>query len=132
MIGDTGCCGAHFKEDTNTILGLATFSLPIVLLCSILIPGLTLIGGLSPRIKKIREVVVIVITANLDLIRRAPLAPRLRCAAASKIFSFSPELSGIIYRCFNISTLILLWTGLILSFYVIALFWGCIKICLAI
>ncbi len=121
-MGDTGCCGAHFRKDVATFLGLMTFSIPAIILCAIALPIFWVMGGLYPSIQKIKGQILVILRANLRLIYAVPLYPRARCDWAGKVFSCSSMLSGAVYRLFNAAILICAWAGIIFCFYLVASF----------
>lgn len=123
-MADTGCCGSNFRENSASILGLMTLSLPAIILSLFLIPILSLGGILNSNAKRLKLKVFVILKANLNLIHSAPLIAKTRCILAGKAFSYSPKFSGIIYRYFNLSLLILLWSGVISFFYLGARFIG--------
>lgn len=114
---DTGCCGSNFRENSASILGLMTLSLPVIILSLLLISILSVVGVLSSNIRRLKFKISVILKANLNLIHLAPLTSKARCVFAGKIFSSSPRFSGIIYRYFNIALLLLLWFGVVFSFY---------------
>ncbi len=116
-MADTGCCGSNFSENSASMLGLMTLSFPVIVSSLFLIPILAIAGIFNLTIKRLKLKVLVVLKANLNLIHLAPLMPKARCIFAGKLFSFSPKLSGISYRCFNLALLSLLWFGAISFFY---------------
>ncbi len=116
MLTDTGCCGFNLSQEKTTLLGLMTLSMPLVVIGCIILPLFILSGRLSAGLNKIKKVITVLIKANFYLIYKAALLPKTRCSLAGKFFSYSPRVSGAIYRYFNIAVLTVLWivTGLIL------------------
>ncbi len=122
MTRDTGCCGAHFRKDVATFLGLMTFSMPLIVLCGMAVPIFFVMGKIHPPVQKIQKQILAILKANLRLIYAVPLHPKARCISAGRIFSCSPRFSGAVYRCFNIGILILAWLAIILCFYSLRMF----------
>ena len=120
MISDTGCCGFGLQEDNVTFLGLMTLSFPIIILCILLAIVFSVLGVVNRRIKRIAQQIVLILKANSNLIQTAALYPKLRCALAGKIFSFSPKISGFMYRYFNMGLLSLFWIIIVFCVYSVA------------
>lgn len=123
-MGDTGCCGAHFRKDAATFLGLMTFSMPLIVLCGIVFPIFFVLGKIWAPAQKIQKQIIAILKANLRLIHAVPLHPKARCISAGRIFSCSSRFSGAVYRCFNIGILVLAWLGIIFCLYSLRIFIG--------
>ena len=119
MIGNTGCCGSGFRKEGVTLWGLATLSLPLALFSACILPLFFLLGLVNSRMRRLKEMLLIIIRANLALIHSTPLSPKARCVVSGKIFSISPKISGAIYRSFNFSLLFFLWVSFITVFYLV-------------
>lgn len=117
MTRDTGCCGAHFRKDVATFLGLMTFSMPVIVLCGITLPMFFVMGKIHPSVQRIQKQTLAILKANLRLIYTVPLHPRARCISAGRIFPYSSRFSGVVYRCFNIGILVLAWLAIIFCLY---------------
>lgn len=104
----TGCCGADFKTDEVTFTGLWSLSVPLIYVFA---PA----AALGPLLGegRLRRFVRVLLTANLDLVRRASLIPGARCSLAGTLYNFSPRLSGVLYRYFNFILLSSIWAGLL-------------------
>ena len=112
----TGCCGADFRSDDVTFVGLWSLSVPLVLLFTPAALLRPLLG--QSRLRRFADVLVF---ANMDLIRRASLMPGLRCWVAGTLYRLSPRLSGAVYRCFNFSLLCTLWLVILGAGYLLYL-----------
>lgn len=113
---ETGCCGADFRNDKATFLGLMTLSMPMIFFSS-LASGLLSPLPVLMRTKKISRALL---ASNLELVRLAALAPRLRCGLAGGLYPFSPRLSGALYRSFNLIAFSFIWACIIAAFWVAA------------
>jgi len=109
MVGDTGCCGYHYREKSPNLFGLLTLSMPMIILGCVVFLILFAISSMMPGLKRTNKKILIIIKANLHLIHGASFYPRLRCSLAGGMFSHSPRISGAVYRNFNLSLLVLLW-----------------------
>ncbi|MBK24122.1 MAG: hypothetical protein CME70_08995 [Halobacteriovorax sp.] len=102
------CCGSNFETEQVSILGLLTLSVPLTLICILLwIPTFTL-GFIGP-IKSLNSNLKTIINANLLLIEKQDILPRLRCNFSVWANPISPSLSRTVYDKFNIISLVLCW-----------------------
>lgn len=114
MAGDTGCCGYDFGEKRPNLFGLITFSAPMIILGGVAFSILLIASLVIPSLKKGKDRIFIVIKANLYLVHAASFHPKLRCKLAGRIFPYLPRLSGMVYRNFNLTLLVLAWMGLVI------------------
>lgn len=114
MIGDTGCCGFAGVNKGPNLFGLLTLSVPMLVVSFLIYPVLWISGAIVPTIRKWRQQVAIIIRANYNLIHQKTFFPLFRCKIAGSMFRFSPRLSGLIYRTFNLTAFILIWLCVLL------------------
>ena len=112
---DTGCCGFHFQEKGPNVFGLMTLSVPLLLLGGIVFPASALITALTGRFAKVRDAAVVIIKANVRLINKTPLLPKLRCSLSARFFPVSPRMAGLVYKSFNVVLLFAAWGIIIIS-----------------
>lgn len=109
MIGETGCCGYSMEDKGPNLFGLLTLAVPMLLLAVVVLPFLYIIGLVIPAVKRISHLVLVIIRANLSLIHKKQFLPLYRCRLAGKLFTVSPQFSGIIYKNFNLTILLMIW-----------------------
>jgi hypothetical protein len=66
------------------------------------------------KIFKIQNILISIARANYALIKNASIMSVSRCKSASLFYSFSPLISGFIYKNFNLFLIGLCWLFLIL------------------
>jgi len=102
------CCGSNFETEQVSILGLLTLSVPLTVICIVLwIPTYAL--SFISFFKSINANVRTIIKANLLLIEKQDILPRLRCNFSVWANPISPSLSRTLYDKFNIISLALCW-----------------------
>lgn len=100
------CCGSNFETEQVSIVGLLTLSVPLTIICSILyIPFFP--------IKGMRKNLGTIVKANLTLIEKQDILPRIRCEVSVLGNKVSPNLSRVLYDQFNIASLVLCWTAVL-------------------
>lgn len=107
------CCGAEFEKDHISFIGLLTLSLPLLVICSI-------IKVLFLIIFKKNRSIELLINANFKLIKQKNILTRSKCQLSSFVFKLSPRLSGLIFKYFNLTFLLIIWLIAILSIYQVA------------
>ncbi|ATH09269.1 hypothetical protein BIY24_15355 [Halobacteriovorax marinus] len=106
------CCGAEFEKSHISLLGLLTLSFPLVILLTVL----KIILFPIILMKKI-SIIDSLINVNHKLIRQKNILSRYKCNLASAVFKVSPRLSGLIFKYFNFSILVFIWTLIILVIF---------------
>lgn len=102
------CCGSNFETEQVSILGLLTLSVPLTVVCIFLwVP--TFILSFIGFFKNINSNLKTIIKANLLLIEKQDILPRLRCNFSVWANPISPSLSRTVYDKFNIISLVLCW-----------------------
>jgi len=109
MIGETGCCGYSMEDKGPNLFGLLTLAVPMLLLAVVALPFLYTIGLVVPAVKRTNHLLLVIIRANLSLIHKKQFLPLYRCRLAGKLFTVSPQFSGIIYKNFNLTILLMIW-----------------------
>lgn len=103
---EIGCCGADFKKDNISFLGLLTLSASIIIFLSILwivtLPAY-LIGF------KFHNLFKIIIMANINLIKNSSILRKTKCMTAGKLLRYSPFASGLFFKFFNYVVLSFCW-----------------------
>jgi hypothetical protein len=100
------CCGSNFETEQVSIFGLLTLSVPLTIICLILLlPSLPF--------SSLRKSIITIIKANLSLIEKQDILPRFRCNVSVWGNKLSPSLSRALYDQFNIVSLVLCWTVII-------------------
>lgn len=112
MIGETGCCGFSMEEKGPNLFGLLTLAVPMLLAAVVAWPFLYIISGIAPATKRIKHLAQVIIRANLNLIHKKQFLPLYRCKLAGTMFGVSPQFSGIIYKNFNLTILLMIWIGI--------------------
>lgn len=114
MIGETGCCGFSGGQKGPNLFGLLTLSVPMLAAALLVYPLLLVAGAVLPAAARRREQVKVIIRANMNLIHRKTFFPLFRCKIAGSVFRFSPRLSGLLYRSFNLTAFLLIWLVVLL------------------
>ncbi len=114
MIGDTGCCGFSGMNKGPNLFGLLTLSVPMLLTGLAVYPVLFVSGTIIPAAARWRDQVRVIVRANFNLIHRKTFFPLFRCKIAGTVFRFSPRLSGLLYRSFNLAAFLLIWLCVVL------------------
>lgn len=109
MIGDTGCCGFNGQDQGPNLVGILTFSMPMMVLGVLMYPVVFILGVFHRRMRQIKSQLGVIIRANLRLIHKKKFFPMFRCTVAGKLFKLSPWLSGIVYRSFNLTIFVMIW-----------------------
>ena len=113
---DTGCCGFHFQDKGPNLFGLLTLSVPLMLLSGVVFSLAFLVNAVTGRLAKTRDFFRLIAGANVRLINKTPLYPKLRCWISSRIFPVSPRLAGLVYKSFNSALLLAVWVMIVASF----------------
>lgn len=102
----TGCCGASFEKNNISFVGLLTFSFPMLIISSAVwgILKLTPFYRLSEK-----SVLFVIIKSNLELIQKKSIMAKWKCLISARLFSFSPRLSGFLFKYFNLLLFLFLW-----------------------
>ncbi|PIK14142.1 MAG: hypothetical protein CES88_14260 [Halobacteriovorax sp. JY17] len=106
------CCGAEFEKNHISLIGLLTFSFPLLLIC-LFLRFLLIPIYFFKRIKILDSL----IKANLKLISQKNILSRYKCQLASSLFKVTPRASGFVFKYFNFSILLFIWIVLIVTFY---------------
>ena len=114
ILDNTRCCGFNLGLKKITFLGIFTFSLPLLILGSTLFLLLIIPSRFIPSVKIIKYNLGLLLKVNYYLIN-STLNLRTRCILSGKIFSYSPLISGLVYKYFNLFILFLLWLGIIIA-----------------
>lgn len=109
----TGCCGTDFKREEISILGVATLALPLFFIGLVAVVVLWLPAKLVSALSRPYRMAVALCRANLEVIGKATLLPRLKCSLSSSAYSLSPRASGLVFRGFNLGVLVLCWSVLV-------------------
>ena len=111
------CCGAGFENENISLLGVVTFSFPLVLIGFVFLPFYLLLQFIFPGFSKWTQAVRIIFQANLKLIEKAELAPRWKCELSSRLIPQFPRAAGLVFRYFNLGILVVTLFGLAAIFY---------------
>ena len=110
---DTGCCGANLKQDVISKWGVFSLSIPLfyIMLCFYIIlwPFSLITSPLTNFSHKMK----IIMMANWKLAQKVQFMPKLKCQISSYFYSFTPRLSGSIFKIFNISAFTFIWILLV-------------------
>ena len=106
------CCGSNFETNDISTLGLLTLSVPMIVIGTAL-NSILYIFSYSSYVKKIRSSVTIIISANIKLIEKKDINPRLRCNFSNVTSTISVTVSRFLYRHFNFILLSLPWIVII-------------------
>ena len=112
---NSGCCGASFEREHISIAALLTVSLPYVFLFRVLSPLFWLTELVLRRQPRLLTILRRLFTANYQLIKDAPVRPKLRCALGGRAFELSPWLGGVVFKSFNIVVLSSIWVIVVAS-----------------
>lgn len=96
----TKCCGSDLAQENISILGVMSFSFPLVI---VLFP-LWIVFRLFLYLKinlPMKLVVFSLMESNLKLINMVTILPNLKCKIAAIIYRISPYISGFIFKWFN-------------------------------
>ena len=116
----TECCGANFKTNDISFVGLLTLSFPMLLLALI---GIILSMFFYPFSTMLFRFCRLLIRANMNVMREYPLLPKLKCKISGALYSASPRVSGISFRFFNHFIIALCWISFCLFFLGVQLLW---------
>jgi hypothetical protein len=108
------CCGSNFETKDVSMIGLLTMSAPIAFIMFILIPFLYLLSFI-PLFKRIREKLIVINSANNNLVENQNIFQKSRCNVAVIISKFSSALSNKIYKHFNMACLFIFWISISLG-----------------
>ena len=115
------CCGSDLAQENISILGVISFSFPLVV---ILFP-FWIINWLFSILKinlPMKLVVNSLMNSNLKLINMVTVLPNLKCKIAAILYRISPFVSGFIFKWFNfflvlIVYILLIQLGLLINEY---------------
>ena len=106
------CCGSNFETEKVSFTGLLTLSIPLTVICVLLIPIFFLLNFLTP-FKQIKKNLITIVKANILLIEKQDLLPRVRCDVSVWTNKLSPVFSRSLYNQFNLMTLCICWAVLL-------------------
>lgn len=102
---DTGCCGTNLETNHVSFLGLLTFSTPLLMLT---LPLLT-ISLMFNHKSHFHNILKTLFQSNLKLIEQKKIFSPLKCKLAGQSMRYFPQLSGYIFRYFNLTILFSCW-----------------------
>ncbi len=108
------CCGSDFETDEVSKIGLFTLSIPLIFILWILILFSFLLSFIKP-IRKLKKNLRIIYKANISLIEKQSLLPRLRCDLTALLAKISNSLAQFVYNKFNQIALMGVWVLLIVG-----------------
>ena len=114
MSFETGCCGYHFKENEPNLVGLITLSMPMIIIGNLLLFILIPLSKIIKPLKKICELIKLIVRINLRLIHMTPIVPKIRCKVAGYLLPHFARISGVAYKNFNFLLLLFLWAVFLL------------------
>jgi hypothetical protein len=103
------CCGLNLRDENITLIKILLFSTPYLWILAAVFTGLWWLARLFPSAKILCRNASRILSRNYDLICDSNLMPKIRCLISSKLYRWSPQMSGVIYKNFNILCLSTLW-----------------------
>lgn len=108
----TKCCGSDLAQENISILGVVSFSFPLVVILFPIWVINIFVSALKINLP-IKIVINSLVNSNLKLINMVTLFPNLKCKIAAVIYRISPYFSGFIFKWFNFILILIVYILLI-------------------
>ena len=96
----TKCCGSDLAQENISILGVISFSFPLVFILFPLWIANKVFSFLKINLP-MKLVINSLVNSNLKLINMVTILPNLKCKIAAILYRVSPFVSGFTFKWFN-------------------------------